>query len=242
MKSKPPIILAVDTATELCSVALGVDHRVYSREVLGQRIHTQALLPMIHELISEAGISIQDITAVAVGKGPGSFTGVRIGVGLAQGLAFGLNCSIYAISTLEALAVQGIAHASTPNHVIIPMIDARLKEIYCGFYGIQSDQQLYKLADEQLTKPLAEQLFASVSAEVPLVLLGTGWDRYAEVLAELPNSQGVAACYPQATAVLQLAQQRYAAGDLGCDPQALAPTYLRDQVADLPKTPASIFS
>lgn len=100
-------ILAVDTATENCSVALIVDGKVYSRRAVAPREHTIKILPFVDEVLKEAGVRLQDLDALAFGQGPGSFTGVRIGIGIAQGLAFGADLPMVGISTLEAMAQAG---------------------------------------------------------------------------------------------------------------------------------------
>lgn len=97
-------ILALDTATERCSVALLVGNTVYSRSEIAPRDHTKKVLPMVDEVLKEAGVTLQELDALAFGRGPGSFTGVRIGIGIAQGLAFGADLPMIGISTLAAMA------------------------------------------------------------------------------------------------------------------------------------------
>ncbi len=99
-------ILALDTATERCSVALLVGNTVYSRSEIAPRDHTKKVLPMVDEVLKEAGVTLQELDALAFGRGPGSFTGVRIGIGIAQGLAFGADLPMIGISTLAAIGVS----------------------------------------------------------------------------------------------------------------------------------------
>ena len=104
-------ILAVDTATEACSAALLVGDKVFSRWEEAPRDHTRKILPMVQAVLEDAGISLSDLDAIAFGRGPGSFTGVRIGIGVAQGLAFGAGVPLIGISTLAAMAQEiGRAH------------------------------------------------------------------------------------------------------------------------------------
>ena len=105
-------ILALDTATENCSVALLVDDKVYVRSEVAPRDHTKKILPMVDEVLKEAGLTLAELDALAYGRGPGSFTGVRIGIGIAQGLAFGADLPMIGVSTLEAMAhSKGLATA-----------------------------------------------------------------------------------------------------------------------------------
>ena len=118
------VILALETATSCCSVALRIDGDIVQRSEVGNNIHSKVLLGMVESLLLEASITAQNIEAVAVGQGPGSFTGLRIGVGVGQGLAFGANCPMIGVSSLDALALQ--AQRSGP---VISAIDARMGEV-----------------------------------------------------------------------------------------------------------------
>ena len=130
-------ILALDTATENCSVALLVNDRVYVRREVAPRDHTKKILPMVDEVLKEAGLSLNELDALAFGRGPGSFTGVRIGIGIAQGLAFGAELPMIGISTLQAMA-QGSYRNMRATHVACA-IDARMSEVYWGRFMRQED-------------------------------------------------------------------------------------------------------
>ncbi|HEB5077907.1 TPA: tRNA (adenosine(37)-N6)-threonylcarbamoyltransferase complex dimerization subunit type 1 TsaB, partial [Aeromonas hydrophila subsp. hydrophila] len=115
-------ILAVDTATEACSAALLVGEQVFSRWEEAPRDHTRKILPMVQAVLDDAGITLDELDAIAFGRGPGSFTGVRIGIGVAQGLAFGAGVPLIGISTLAAMA-QG-AHRLDGAEQVLTAIDA----------------------------------------------------------------------------------------------------------------------
>ena len=109
-----PVILAIETATSRCSVALCYQAHTYTRDQVGNNVHSKVLLGMVSEVLAQAGISASGIDAVAVGQGPGSFTGLRIGVGVAQGIAYGADVPMVGISSLDALAVISIRFTFTP--------------------------------------------------------------------------------------------------------------------------------
>ncbi len=120
-------LLGIDTATEACSVALaGVGDTILERYKIEPKGHSNLVLPMIDDLLSDSGISHNDLDAIAVDTGPGSFTGIRIGIGIAQGLSFGLKLPLIGISSLMVLA-----EGSEPTvSAVLPAIDARMGEVY----------------------------------------------------------------------------------------------------------------
>jgi len=125
-------ILAVDTATQACSAALFIDGETTAEFRLAPREHTQLILPMVESLLQQAAIKIADLDALAFGRGPGSFTGVRIATGIVQGLAFAHNLPVLAISTLASIAqLAGDEHQ---HNNVLAGIDARMGEIYWGCY------------------------------------------------------------------------------------------------------------
>ncbi|ENM5725195.1 tRNA (adenosine(37)-N6)-threonylcarbamoyltransferase complex dimerization subunit type 1 TsaB [Vibrio mimicus] len=220
-------ILALDTATERCSVALLVGNTVYSRSEIAPRDHTKKVLPMVDEVLKEAGVTLQELDALAFGRGPGSFTGVRIGIGIAQGLAFGANLPMIGISTLAAMAqaayrLQGMTHVASA-------IDARMEEVYWGRYVRQEDGSWQAaeaecvIAPALLTQTLTrdEQVWGKA---------GTGWDAY-PALADLPlQVQTSEVLYPDSQDIAYLAQFELAQGNTMSVEQA-SPVYLRDTVA-----------
>ncbi|WP_282176675.1 tRNA (adenosine(37)-N6)-threonylcarbamoyltransferase complex dimerization subunit type 1 TsaB [Vibrio nereis] len=221
-------ILALDTATENCSVALLVDEKVYVRSEVAPRDHTKKILPMVDEVLKEAGVALADLDALAFGRGPGSFTGVRIGIGIAQGLAFGADLPMIGVSTLEAMA-QGCFRKHNASHVACA-IDARMSEVYWGRFVRQQDGTWAQFDKEQVIPPavLAEQ---SQTDEHVWSTAGTGWGAYGEALAGLKfNREGSDVLFPDAEDIVQIAKLELEKGNT-LDAEEASPTYLRDTVA-----------
>ncbi|WP_339670277.1 tRNA (adenosine(37)-N6)-threonylcarbamoyltransferase complex dimerization subunit type 1 TsaB [Dasania marina] len=229
------IILAVDSSTEACSVALldsdklaedGQPMPPLALYELAPREHSQRLLPMVDQLLAEAGISIKQLDAIAFGKGPGSFTGLRICLGLVQGLAYGADVPVIPVSSLQALAQTALDLGEvTAGQPVISSIDARMSEIYwCAYRCEQGLMQ--PIIDEQLNAP---QDFIQPSALDSFAAVGSGW-QYRQAM----DYQGLGYCndqlLPRASAVATLALAQYQAGHY-CAADQAQPTYIRDQVA-----------
>ena len=220
-------ILALDTATENCSVALLVDERVYVRSEVAPRDHTKKILPMIDEVLKEADITLADLDALAFGRGPGSFTGVRICIGIAQGLAFGANLPMLAISTLEAMA-QGAYRVNGATQVACA-IDARMSEVYWGRYQRLENGQWQAIDQECVIAPsaLCQQVPAD---ESQWATVGTGWAAYEEELTSLPlNRVEGGVLYPDAQDIVHIAQFAFNNGEAVAVEDS-SPVYLRDNV------------
>ncbi|MBY7976437.1 tRNA (adenosine(37)-N6)-threonylcarbamoyltransferase complex dimerization subunit type 1 TsaB [Vibrio fluvialis] len=221
-------ILALDTATEACSVALMVGDKLYSRSEVAPRDHTKKILPMVDEVLKEAGVTLQELDALAFGRGPGSFTGVRIGIGIAQGLAFGADLPMIGISTLAALA-QG-AYREHGMTRVASAIDARMSEVYWGRYERQEDGTWLTTDEECVIPPQALSEKISANSEI-WGTAGTGWDAYSEALASLPiERQDSGVLYPQAQDMVVLAKHELEKGNTVSVENA-SPVYLRDTVA-----------
>ena len=224
-------ILAIDTATEACSAALLWNDAVLTREQVAPQGHTRIILPMVSELLAEAGASLQELDAIAFGRGPGSFTGVRIGIGAAQGLAYGANVPLIGISTLQMLA-QG-AYRRQQAEKVIAAIDARMNEIYLGAFTLQ-DGRMQPVLDEAVILPeQAAEFLQAVTAKIAGgVAVGTGFTSYTELAAKLgllPTENQVELNLPWAQDMLPQAVAAYQAGEY-CDPSLATPVYLRDKV------------
>ncbi|NOH48700.1 tRNA (adenosine(37)-N6)-threonylcarbamoyltransferase complex dimerization subunit type 1 TsaB [Vibrio rotiferianus] len=220
-------ILAIDTATENCSVALLVGDKVISRSEVAPRDHTKKVLPMVDELLKEAGLTLQELDALAFGRGPGSFTGVRIGIGIAQGLAFGADLPMIGVSTLAAMA-QGSYRRRGATDVAVA-IDARMSEVYWARYTRQENGEWAGVDAECVIPParLAEEVQADDNT---WTTAGTGWDAYQDELGQLRlNLTAGEVLYPDSQDIVILAKQELEKGNT-VPVEESSPVYLRDNV------------
>lgn len=216
-------LLALDTATEACSVALLHDGKVLSHYEVIPRLHAQRLLPMIKTLLAEAGIGLSALDAIAFGRGPGAFTGVRIAIGVVQGLAFGLERPVLPVSNLAVLAQRAFREHNARQ--VAAAIDARMDEVYWGCYHeVAGEMRL--LGAEAVLPP--ERAALPVDASGEWFGSGTGWG-YAERIALKPAAMD-ASLLPHAQDLLTLATFAWQRGEAIVADQA-QPVYLRDQVA-----------
>ena len=144
--------LALDTADQRCSVALLVDGRLLERETAAERVHAEVLLPMVEELLAEAGLKLNGLDGLAFGRGPGAFTGLRVAATVAQGLAYGAAIPVVPVSNLSALAVS--AHRRHGAGRILAALDARMHEVYWAAFEIRGEEAKI-LAAESLSPPEA---------------------------------------------------------------------------------------
>lgn len=218
-------LLAIETATEVCSVALVHGETVIARSELAPRRHAERVLPMADEVLAEAGIGKHALDAIAVGRGPGAFTGVRLAISLAQGMAMALDLPVVTISSLAALALE----APEDDAAILAVIDARMGEIYAACYQRDGNGGLLALDEERVCK--ADTLVLPQAAAWHVV--GTGWATYEDTLRgrldSVPRSAN-GACFPQARHVATLAVSEFKAGRAHA-PELALPVYLRDKVA-----------
>jgi len=225
--------LALDASTEACSVALQLDGKVYASYELCPQSHSLRLLPMIDDLLKEAGIELADIDGLVFGQGPGSFTGVRIGVGVAQGLAFSANLPVVGVSSLQAMAQQ--AYAKHGQTRVVAAIDARMAEVYNGYYALDEDNIMQAQQAEAVTPPehLAELLSGVVKE--PFYAVGTGWEAYDEKLSEQllalkSNAGSPDILFPSAEAMLVIGVAKLEQGQ-GVSAEQAQPVYVRDTVS-----------
>jgi tRNA threonylcarbamoyladenosine biosynthesis protein TsaB len=221
-------LLALDTSTEACSAALWLDGETLERFALG-REHAGRILPMVEELLAEAGLGLSALDAIAFGRGPGSFTGLRITAGIVQGLAFGADLPVVPVSTLAALA-QG-----TDSARVLAALDARMHQVYWGAYRRNAEGLMESAGEECVIAP--EQ--APLPPGTGWIGAGSGWDRYAEALQQRlgsPLAGWRGECYPHARDVAALGAAAFRAGQAVSAERAI-PVYLRDEVAVKSKPP-----
>jgi tRNA threonylcarbamoyladenosine biosynthesis protein TsaB len=221
-------LLALDTATELCSAALWLDGALIAREASRERGHSELILPMIESLLAEAGVDLARLDAIAFGRGPGAFTGVRLAAGIAQGLAFAVQLPLLPISDLRALAAQALALAGAPRRALICQ-DARMDEVYWGCFE-RSGDALCVLAAEAVAAP-GQVALPPRWHGTQVLGAGSGFGAYAAQLAALAS--GLVAVHselrPRAREIALLAVQDGLASAVPAE-QA-QPVYLRDHVA-----------
>lgn len=214
-------ILAIEASTEACSAALLTRGAMLERFEHAPRRHTELLLPMVHSLLDETGMLLSGLDAVAYGRGPGSFTGVRIAACVAQGLAISADLGVIAVSTLAALAAKG----ATAGEQVLAAFDARMGEVYLGSYRIAGDGLAEEVSPEQLAAPCRLLLPDSGG----WVGLGGGWRSHGDAIVQRLGaslSRVDDALLPGAAQVAQLAAAR--GGALA--PERALPSYLRREV------------
>ncbi|MEJ2762366.1 MAG: tRNA (adenosine(37)-N6)-threonylcarbamoyltransferase complex dimerization subunit type 1 TsaB, partial [Gammaproteobacteria bacterium] len=216
-------LLAIDTATEACSAALLSGGDMVEEYELAPKRHAELILPMVDRLLARAGLGLSDLDALAFGRGPGAFTGLRIATGVAQGLAFAAGLPVIPVSTLAALALSG---GEAPGRLCA--IDARMGEIYWCTYTLNADGLPSAAAPERVSGPGE----VSVSGPGPWFGLGSGWASYADRLkAGLGDAYAGhrGDCYPRARHIAAIARREFEAGR-SLPPEQAIPVYLRDRV------------
>lgn len=219
-------ILSLDTCTESCSASLMVNGKVFSELAIVPREHSQRILPMVDNVLTMANIKLADVDLIAYGRGPGSFTGIRICTSMTQGLSLGQGIPVIGLSTLQTMA-QAV-YDDQGAEQIITAIDARMGEVYWGQFSV-IDGIAQLVGTESVIAPDLVQLTLETHSEI--VATGTGFDAYPQLL-EL-SSQIVAADnikFPDAKSMLILAKQGYSQG-LATSVDELAPVYVRDTVS-----------
>lgn len=221
-------ILAIDTATDSCSVAILKDQTTYALREIKPQAHTKIILGMCEQILKESDLKKEELDLIACGRGPGSFTGVRIAVAIAQGLAFGLGIKAIGISDLRTLAESIIeAHQDRYERILVAN-DARMNEVYYCAYEYK-DQHAMPLMEERVAAPhIAQDQFKKIIIPNKTLLVGTGFLTYEPLKELITNDQILAEDHlPHAKNMLKLASDLY---NEAVDPEDLAPIYIRDQV------------
>ncbi len=231
-------VLAIDTSTEACSAALlWRTGEVRLRCQLLERGHADLILPMIDELLAEAGCRLADLDGLAFGRGPGGFTGLRIAAGVAQGLAYGAGLKVAPVSSLAAVAYLATSSStsapSSPSPSILVCNDARMNEVYWGGYRFDPAAACVPivLAPEAVSPQDRVQVVAGA-----VLFAGNGIPRYPVLQARLEAAglRYVPNIYPRADAVARLGEQVLRQG-LGVAPAEAVPVYVRDNVVKVPQ-------
>jgi len=220
-------LLAIDTSTEACSAALSINGEISERYEIAPRKHAELILPMIDELLIDAGCTLAQMDAIAFGRGPGAFTGVRIGAGVVQGLAFSIDRPVVPVSSLAAMAYGAMTEFSVDN--VLAGIDARMGEVYWGAYQRSVDGGVQLLEKELVCQPT--DTFVPESGG--WMGVGTAWQAYGDELSvrykgmfgEVHPEQ-----FPRARDIVALGVIGFEKGEAVSADEA-QPVYLRNNVA-----------
>lgn len=222
-------LLALDTSTEACSVALWHKGEKTHLDELAQRTHTKRILPMVDELLANSGINLKQVDALAFGRGPGSFTGVRVGAGIAQGLAFGADLPVIAVSNLTAMAQAAFELHQVEN--VAAAIDARMNEVY--FSQVKREKVRSELGEFLQWNPVIEEQVCQPEkaleqlSDLTTYRVGTGWAAYPQFKDS--GLEGSDIILPSAQYMLELALTDYAQNKI-ISALEIEPVYLRNEV------------
>lgn len=214
-------LLALDTSTECASVALSINGKISSIEQGAQRQHAHYLLPMIEQLLKDAGCSLDQLDAIVYGRGPGSFTGLRIACSVAKGIAHAKDLPLYPVSSLAAIAEEAFCQQNIPvDTEVLAMIDARMNQVYWGHYAKNCRE----------TKEFVTDISAlDITSNTPLIIAGIGFEAYLEQLPKLIQARVAKqfVLHPHAQTMIRLALS----GTIKAITAAEAlPVYVRNQI------------
>lgn len=199
-----PLILSIETATEVCSVALHADEQLIAAQTLHvAKSHAESLLLTIEHLLAVSPYAKSDLAAVAISCGPGSYTGLRIGTATAKGLCYALDIPLIAINTLEAMA-HGMQAYSLSQALLCPMIDARRMEVYCLLADAKGN-----LLEEAHPVVIDQDSFQAWLADYPVLFFGNGAEKCKSLLGFHPNATFIDHIYPSAQYVGALAYLKF---------------------------------
>jgi tRNA threonylcarbamoyladenosine biosynthesis protein TsaB len=217
-------LLAIESATETVSVALSINGEIVERYQHAPRLHAELLLPWAEQLLAEVGSGFRDIDAFAFSRGPGSFTSLRIGIGIVQGLAWGSDRPVIPVSSLAATA-QSAADKGIDSALVA--LDARMNEVFTGMFEVNDNGVMVPVGDEKVCSPDDVQLPANVETYG----VGIGFERYPALQMLSENLAGFQPdIWPRASSVLKLAREWLLTHEALPAEQA-QPVYLRDNVA-----------
>ena len=222
-------IIYIETSTALCSTALSRGGEIIAARSNDERKHASLTAPFVKEMLDEHGLGVSDCDAVCVSMGPGSYTGLRVGVSTAKGLCFGAEIPMIGVGSLDTLVWQAIDRNLLPEGCrhIVPMIDARRMEVYCAVFDV-TGKQVRETAPEIIT----EESFADILAEGPVLFIGDGARKCSEVIKSA-DATFIDAC-PEAASMLRPAEMKDAESDF-LDTAYSEPFYLKQFVPTLSK-------
>ena len=224
-------LLAIDTSSLACTVALGIGDELIERHEEQAREHTRLLMPMIRGVLEDAGVELTELDAIVLGNGPGSFIGMRIAASVAQGLAHGAGLRIIPVSSMAAVAAE-VFDSSDAGEVVVAQ-DAHMNEVYLGIFTRGDNDLPLPICDERLQ---AQEAIAELdeTGMMRRIAAGYGWQRYPNLmnLNRLFFREESGVLYPHARFLLALARTADAVA-----PQDIDPAYLRKKVAAIPGTP-----
>ena len=223
------LILSIETSTTDCSVAISEDGKTMACEKLFlEKSHANLLTLVIESLASHVNIKLNDLNAIAVSKGPGSYTGLRIGVSTAKGLCYALDKPLIAINTLKAMAHE-INHYNVNNYLLCPMIDARRMEVYTALYDCDLNE-----VQPTSAKILEEDSFHETLDSSNVLFFGNGSNKFQELIQAKSGAHFIDAVSPSAFAIGALAYESFVKNDFE-DVAYFEPYYLKDFMATTPK-------
>lgn len=205
-------------------MALSYRNSICTLDELSPRTHTQRILPMIDELLKNAGITINQVNTLVFGRGPGSFTGVRVGIGIAQGLALGANLAVVGVSNLLAMAEQAYQQLGVKE--VVALIDARMNEVYFAQFS-RKDNGWYSVVEEQVCSP--EKAISQIKTVPNMAIVGTGWAAYPQFVQANLDVTITDITLPSARYMISLAETEIAQGNTQTAFE-IEPVYLRNEV------------
>lgn len=227
------IIINIETATQMCSVALAKDGDILTiRELNEKNVHAEVLTNFVQELLQEATLELKDLDAVAVSSGPGSYTGLRIGVSTAKGLCYSLDIPIISVDSLQAMAQFAaikLEDKLSKNSLLVPMIDARRMEVYTALYN-QDIEAKTKIAPHIFT----EDSFVEETKEHTLILTGDGCSKSKELFAERENIEIHDEILSSSIGMVPLSEKKYNNKEFE-DLAYFEPFYLKEFIAGIPR-------
>lgn len=238
MAGKSAIILNIETSTNVCSASLSTDKgRILAlRESHEDKSHAARLAVFIEEIMAETGSSFQELSAVAISMGPGSYTGLRIGVSTAKGICYAHSLPLIAINTLDILVRECLLHHNSilkeaeRDTLLCPMIDARRMEVYTAVYDSQGSR-----IRETTAEIIDESSFSDLLSKKKMLFFGNGAEKCSAILSS-PNARFLQNLYPTASSMGALAIQSFRNSEF-VDSAYFEPFYLKDFIATTPKNP-----